>query len=45
MLFNIKNQLIQGLTKNSFKITTGCSQNKNHLVQIENLLIFEKIYI
>ncbi len=28
MLFNIKNQQIQGLTKSSFEITTGCSQNK-----------------
>jgi hypothetical protein len=35
---------MQGLTKNSFEITTGCSQNKNLLIQTENLLIFKKIY-
>jgi len=45
MLFNIKSQQIQDLTKSNFEITTGCSQNKNHLIQTENLLIFEKIYI
>ncbi len=28
MLFNIKSQQIQGLTKSSFEITTGCSQNQ-----------------
>ena len=44
MLNNIKSQLIKGLTKNSFEVTTGCSQNKNLLIQTENLLIFKKIY-
>jgi len=28
MLNNIKSQQIKGLTKISFEITTGCSQNK-----------------
>jgi len=28
MLYNIKNQQIQGLAKGSFEITTGCSQNR-----------------
>jgi hypothetical protein len=44
MLFNIKSQLIHSLTKSRFEITTGCSQNKNLLIQTENLLIFKKIY-
>jgi hypothetical protein len=44
MLFNIKSQQIQGLTKSSFEITTGCSQNKNLLIETENLLIFKKFY-
>ena len=44
MLNNIKSQQIKGLTKNSFEITTGCSQNKNLLIQTENLLIFKKFY-
>ena len=43
MLYNIKSQQIKGLTKSSFEITTGCSQNKNLLIQTENLLIFKKI--
>ena len=45
MLNNIKSQQIEYLSKSSFEITTGCSQNKNLLIQTENLLIFEKIYI
>ena len=44
MLNNILSQQIQDLTKSSFEITTGCSQNKNLLIQTENLLIFEKFY-
>jgi len=44
MLNNIKNQQIQDFPKSLFKITTGCSQNKNLLIQTENLLIFKKIY-
>ena len=44
MLNNIKSQQIKGLTKNSFEITTGCSQNKNLLIETENLLIFKKFY-
>ena len=42
MLNNIKSQQIKGLTKSSFEITTGCSQNKNHLLKTKNLLIFKK---
>jgi hypothetical protein len=44
MLNNILSQQIHDLTKSSFEITTGCSQNKNLLIQTENLLIFKKIY-
>ena len=44
MLFNITSQQIKDLTKSSFEITTGCSLNKNLLIQTENLLIFKKIY-
>ncbi len=44
MLNNIIKSINTGPTKNSFEITTGCSQNKNLLIQTENLLIFKKIY-
>ena len=33
-----------GIAKNSFEITTGCSQNKNLLIETENRLIFKKFY-
>ena len=42
MLFNIKSQQIKGLAKNSFEITTGCSQINNYLLKTKNLLIFKK---
>ena len=44
MINNIQSTQIKGLQKNSFEITTGCSQNKNLLIQTENLLIFKKFY-